>query len=207
MLTLWQVSYIIIAYLIGSIPSGIIYSQLVHKVDVRKLGSGNSGGTNVGRNFGFRAAVIVSVADAVKGFLPTILAIHVFFPGQHLIIMLVAIACVLGHSYPIWAEFKGGKIMATSAGVMVAFDFYLFLVMLAIFGLVLFVTSTVSVASLTSFTFTTLYIAVTNPHWVYKIGFIFMGIFMFYRHRENVSRLLSGTERRINWGLRNPKHD
>lgn len=201
--TILAIIYIFLSYIAGSFPTGILYSKYIHHVDVRTLGSGNSGATNVGRNFGFKAAVVVSVIDALKGFIPVLLAKHLF-ADQHLVIMLVGIACVIGHSYPIFAGFRGGKIMATSVGIIFAYQFGLGLLTVALFGLILFLSSTVSLASITSYSLMALFVALTNPHWEYKIGFILMALFLIYRHRENVQRLLKKNENRINWGL-NPK--
>lgn len=199
--TLLAIIYIFISYLVGSFPTGILYSKYIHQVDVRTLGSGNSGATNVGRSFGFKAAVIVSVVDALKGFIPVLLAKNIF-PNQHIVIMLVGIACIIGHAYPIFAGFRGGKIMATSVGILFAYNFALGIFTVALFGVILFLTSTVSLASITSYSIMALFVAITNPIWAYKIGFIFMGLFLIYRHRENIDRLINRNENRINWGLR-----
>lgn len=204
---LWAILYTLLSYILGSFPTGILYARFLHNVDIRTIGSGNSGATNIGRSFGFKAAVIVSVIDFFKGFLPVLVAKNVFFVNDPWPIMAVALACVIGHAYPIWAGFKGGKIMATSVGIVMGFNFSLFVVLLLLFGGILYVTSTVSIASLTSFSLITLWIVITNPSHIYKIGFLLMLAFMFYRHRSNIKRLMRGQENRIGWGLMNPKND
>lgn len=201
---IWPLVWIILAYCIGSFPTGVLYSRSRHNIDVRSLGSGGSGATNVGRNFGFRAAVMVTTVDVLKGLIPVLIA-KMVFADSHLTIMLTAIACVIGHAYPIWASFRGGKIVATSMGVLVAFNFWLALVTVIMLAVLIFVTSTVSLSAMTSYSIIALYIAFTNPEPIYKVGFICIALFLIYRHRANVQRLLNKNESRINWGLNKPK--
>lgn len=200
----WPILYVYISYLIGSFPTGVLYSRMQHNIDVRTLGSGGSGGTNIGRNFGFRAAVIVTVVDILKGFIPVLLA-KLWFPNMPIVIMATALACVIGHAYPIWASFKGGKIVATSIGVMLAFNFWIAIVMLISLGLLILFTSTVSLSAMISMSLASLYIAFAYPELEYKIGFILMALFLLYRHRANIQRLMNGTENRINFGFNKPK--
>lgn len=201
-----QIIWILIAYIAGSTPTGVVYSKIFHKIDVRNLGSGNSGATNIGRNFGFRAAVIVSVIDILKGWIP-ILIVRLMYPQEALIIMLVGIATVVGHAYPVFAEFRGGKIVATSFGVLVGFNFGIGLVTALILFALIYITSTISLSAMTSYTLGSLYILFTYDERIYGLGFVFITLFMMYRHRSNIQRLLNKSESRINWGLRNPKKD
>lgn len=201
---LWPMIFIILSYLIGSFPTGVLYSKRQHNIDVRTLGSGGSGATNIGRNFGFKAALLVTAVDILKGFIPVFLA-KMWFGNYPIIVVLTALACVIGHAYPIWASFKGGKIVATSIGVMLAFNFWIAIVMLITMGLLILITSTVSLSAMVSYSLTALYIAITYPEPSYKIGFIISALFLLYRHRANISRLLNGTENRINFGFNKPK--
>ncbi|XJS11685.1 glycerol-3-phosphate 1-O-acyltransferase PlsY [Aerococcaceae bacterium WGS1372] len=201
---LWPLLFLILSYLIGSFPTGVLYSKSQHNIDVRTLGSGGSGGTNIGRNFGFKAAVIVTSIDILKGFIPVFIAKN-WFADYPLIIILTALACMIGHAYPIWANFQGGKIVATSIGVMLAFNFWIAFVMLITLGLLILITSTVSLSAMVSYSLTALYIALTYDEISYKIGFILSALFLLYRHRENISRLIKGTENRINFGFNKPK--
>ena len=202
---LWPIIFIIISYLIGSFPTGVLYSKKQHNIDVRTLGSGGSGGTNIGRNFGFKAAVLVTAIDILKGLIP-VFAAKAWFGGNSIVIMLTALACVIGHAYPIWANFKGGKIVATSIGVMLAFNFWIAIVMVLTLGLLILFTSIVSLSAMLSYSITALYIAFTYDQLSYKIGFILSALFLLYRHRENISRLIKGTENRINFGFNKPKN-
>ncbi|MCR8968841.1 glycerol-3-phosphate 1-O-acyltransferase PlsY [Facklamia sp. 7083-14-GEN3] len=194
---------IVIGYLAGSVPSGVWYSKYIHKIDVRTLGSGNSGGTNVGRNFGPIAAVIVIIVDVLKGYLPVLMAQQFLESDNDVAIMLTAIAAVLGHAYPIFSQFRGGKIVATSVGVLLAHNFYIALTMVALLLTILLITSTVSIAAITSFLLVVIWIILREPL-IYSWGFAFIAIFMIYRHRENIQRLLKGEERRVTFGL-NPR--
>ncbi|MDO4432743.1 MAG: glycerol-3-phosphate 1-O-acyltransferase PlsY [Aerococcaceae bacterium] len=195
---------ILIAYLAGSIPTGVWYSKFMHATDVRTLGSGNSGTTNIGRNFGAKAAIFVAAVDVLKGWLP-VLAAKALFPNDHWVIMAVCIACVVGHAYPIFARFNGGKIVATSIGVLLGFHFWTGIGMLAVFVASLYLTSIVSISSMVSYSLTALYIGISRANLVYAIGFGLIALFMIYRHRTNIQRLLKGEERRIKFGLRKAK--
>lgn len=201
---IWPIVWVILAYCVGSFPTGVLYSRSRHNIDVRALGSGGSGGTNVGRNFGFRAAVIVTAVDVLKGLIPVLIS-KIIFINSPLIIMLTALACVIGHAYPIWASFRGGKIVATSIGVLVAFNFWIALGMVTLLGILIFLTSIVSLSAMTSYSIVALYIVFTNPEPIYKVGFVLIALLLLYRHRTNIHRLLKGEESRINWGLNKPK--
>lgn len=203
---IWKpILMIVLAYLAGSIPSGVWYSKLVHKIDVRELGSGNSGGTNVGRNFGGIAAILVIAVDVLKGWIPILVAKHLF-PTIDWAIMLTGIASVLGHAYPLWASFRGGKVVATSIGVMLGFWFPVALIQVALLAALVFVTSMVSLSAMLSYTVIALYLFFALPSKIYGVGFLLIAIFMMYRHRSNIERLLKGEERRLNFGLNKPKN-
>lgn len=196
--------FIFCAYLAGSIPTGVWYSKLVHRIDVRDLGSGNSGGTNVGRNFGAVAAVVVIAVDVLKGWIPILIA-RQLFPDLSWAIMLTGIASVLGHAYPIWAGFRGGKIVATSIGVLLGFQFGTAIIQLLLFVTVLVLSSMVSLSAMVSYSLIALYIFFTLPNKLFGLGFFFIACFMIYRHRSNVERIIKGEERRVNFGFNRPK--
>lgn len=192
---------IFFAYLAGSIPTGVWYSTLIHRVDVRNLGSGNSGGTNIARNFGPLAAIIVITVDVLKGYLPLIISQHYFLPESSWVVIATAIASVLGHAYPLFANFKGGKIVATTIGVLLAFNAQLALIIVLIFALCLFLFSMVSLAALLALLVGVIYIILNYPP-LYGVGFSLIYIFLMYRHRQNIQRILHGEERKISFGLK-----
>lgn len=195
--------YLIFAYLLGSIPTGVWYSHFKHQVDVRQLGSGNSGATNIGRNFGLKAAVIVTVIDVLKGLLAIALAKHLFL-GQDFLIMGSGLAAVLGHAYPVFAHFKGGKVVATSFGVLAGFSLPIGLCATVLLFTFIYLSSMISLSAMTSYSMATLYVFFTQST-IYGSGFCLIALFMIYRHRANVIRLFKGEESRIAWGLNNPK--
>ncbi|OFK62695.1 acyl-phosphate glycerol 3-phosphate acyltransferase [Globicatella sp. HMSC072A10] len=200
-----QFIFLFICYLLGSIPTGVWYSKIKHQIDVRELGSGNSGATNIGRNFGFKAAIFVSVIDVLKGLVAMILA-HYFYPNTDWVIMGAGIAAILGHAYPIFANFRGGKVVATSFAVLAGYNFFIGLSFVLLLFLLIYLTSTISLAALTSFSLAALYVLFTQPL-IFGLGFIAIAAFMIYRHRTNVVRLMKGEESRINFGLRKPTNN
>lgn len=200
-----QFIFLFICYLLGSIPTGVWYSKMKHQIDVRELGSGNSGATNIGRNFGFKAAVFVSVIDVLKGLVAMLLA-HYFYPHTDWVIMGAGIAAILGHAYPIFANFRGGKVVATSFAVLAGYNFFIGLSFVLVLFILIYLTSTISLAALTSFSLAALYVLFTQPL-IFGLGFVAIAAFMIYRHRTNVIRLMKGDESRINFGLRKPKNN
>lgn len=193
--------FIIIAYLAGSIPTGVWYSRFIHRTDVRSLGSGNSGGTNVGRNFGPVAGAVVITVDVLKGWIPMMLAMSWFYGTYNWAVALVGLACVLGHAYPIWGGFKGGKIVATSFGVLVGFNFWLALIGVIFLLILLYFFSMVSLAAMMSYTLVTVIIILNSPY-IYGLCFTLITLLMIYRHKENIDRIVQGQERRVNFGLK-----
>lgn len=200
-----QFIFLFICYLLGSIPTGVWYSKMKHQIDVRELGSGNSGATNIGRNFGFKAAVFVSVIDVLKGLVAMLLA-HYFYPHTDWVIIGAGIAAILGHAYPIFANFRGGKVVATSFAVLAGYNFFIGLSFVLVLFILIYLTSTISLAALTSFSLAALYVLFTQPL-IFGLGFVAIAAFMIYRHRTNVVRLMKGEESRINLGLRKPTNN
>ncbi len=196
--------WILLAYLVGSIPTGVWYSRIVHKEDVRDLGSGNSGATNIGRNYGFKAAVFVTAIDVLKGWIPMALAMH-YLSDNPITVMFVGIATIIGHSFPIFADFRGGKIVATSIGVLLGYHFWVGILDVIILFALMFFTSMVSFAAIFSYGITALINIFIASEWPYQVGFMLIYLWLVYRHRQNISRILNGQESHINWGLNKHK--
>ena len=167
---------------------------------MRQTGSGNSGATNIGRTYGFQSAVLVAMIDVLKGWIPVLLAKWLFTDNAW-VISAVALAALIGHAYPIWANFKGGKIVATSIGVLLGFHFWIALVMVISFFTLLYLTSTVSFSAMVSYSLTACYLFLTQPNKIYGVTFILIALFMIYRHRQNIERLLRHEEKTISFGL------
>src|SRR5690625_3215684 len=145
---MYIILFIILAYLLGSIPSALIIGKLTQKIDIREHGSGNMGATNAFRILGTTAGIIVTLADILKGTLATLIpllaAMYIDIDVSRLLIGLFA---VLGHTFPIFARFKGGKAAATSAGVILGVSPLMFVIIL-LFIIILYLSKYVSLASM-----------------------------------------------------------
>ncbi|MDT2613996.1 glycerol-3-phosphate 1-O-acyltransferase PlsY [Enterococcus dongliensis] len=198
---------LVLAYLLGSIPSGIWIGKLFFKKDIREFGSGNSGTTNTFRVLGKAAGLIVFAMDLLKGTLATCLPIIFHLDINPLWFGLVA---VIGHTLPIFAGFKGGKAVATSAGMLLGFAPLFFCYSVVFFLIILYITSMVSAASITSAIFVTLssiflpYIWPTilpTQNWLLTLVCFLLTCYIAYRHKENILRIKNGTENRVPFGL------
>ena len=185
---------LVLAYLIGAIPFGVVVGKLFYGVDVRKHGSGNVGTTNVFRVLGKRAGVVVLVCDMLKGFIPAFIAAQFFNPWAAI---FIAAAPVVGHMFSIFLKGRGGKGVATGAGVVAALVPLAFLIILVIWLTLVVTTRYVSVASLVaSFLVPVLVIAFGHPL-PYEIAAVLVSIIVWWAHRGNISRLIHGTESRV----------
>lgn len=191
---------LILAYLLGSIPSGLIIGKVFYKMDIREHGSGNLGGTNTFRTLGVKAGLTVTIADILKG---TLAASLPFIFSADLHPLLVGIFAVIGHMYPLFAGFRGGKAVATSAGVLLAYTPILFLIVLLVFFIGLYITKFVSFSSMLAGLSAILYAIVSGfiSKWdIPLIIVVFVLVsFVFYRHRTNIKRILNKTEPKIKW--------
>lgn len=193
---LYAAMYLLGAYLVGAIPFGLFFGKFLGGVDVRTLGSGNIGATNVLRAAGKTAAVLTLLADCLKGLLPVLLAER-FFPGASMDVYC-GIAAILGHDYPVYLKFKGGKGVATSFGVVLAVAPATGVICLIAWACAAALWKYSSLSALVAFM---LYPLITvSFHGDSKPrGFLSLFVFgmMYYRHRENIKRLLAGTEPKI----------
>lgn len=203
----------IIAYLIGSINFSVIISKKVAGFDVREKGSGNAGTTNMLRAVGKKAAAVTLICDVLKGVIAIGIAIIlgniVKDINRELLIQVAGIAVVLGHTFPVFFGFKGGKGVATSLGILLLSNWQIGLICL-VFGIVLIIlTRMVSLGSCAAavlFPVLTLFI---NDHYTvltegksgstYFIYSVILAIIVLYNHRSNIKRILSGTENKISF--------
>jgi glycerol-3-phosphate acyltransferase PlsY len=185
---------VLIAYLLGSVPTGYIVGSLAG-VDVRQAGSGNVGATNVARVVGKRHGIFTLIADVAKGFVPVIIAINLDF--SPLATAWVGIAAFLGHVYSVFLRFKGGKGVATALGVFLALAPWATLVLMLIFAVVVVATRIVSLSSMVAAAAAPVVFWLSShpPLWVW-MSFLIAGMIVL-RHRENIQRLLSGTEPKL----------
>ncbi|GHP12827.1 glycerol-3-phosphate acyltransferase [Lentilactobacillus fungorum] len=191
---------LVIAYLLGSIPSGVWIGKAFFHIDIRQHGSGNIGTTNTYRVLGPTAGTIVMAMDISKGALATLLP--VFFGNDTINALVFGLAAILGHTFSIFDHFKGGKAVATSAGMILAYQPIFFLIAAGIWILVILLTSMVSLASMVAFTLTTITTFFANDLFL-SILAIALTVFIFYRHRANINRILHGNERMVPFGLGN----
>jgi len=194
---------LVIAYLLGSIPSALWVGKLLYKTDIREHGSGNLGGTNTFRTLGVKAGLIVSILDILKGTAATLLPLLPFFSNTDVHPLILGVLAVIGHMYPVFAQFKGGKAVATSGGVLLAYHWPLFVIMLAGFFIVLKLTKMVSLTSIILAMLGLLYTILYNIFYRVDIPLliviILLATFILYRHRANMTRIKAGTEPKVKW--------
>ncbi|ACD66068.1 protein of unknown function DUF205 [Sulfurihydrogenibium sp. YO3AOP1] len=185
--------YLIITYLLGSIPFGLIISKLFGK-DIRKEGSGNIGATNVTRVLGKKAGILVLILDMLKGFLPIYIAKYIF---DTKLISLLAIASVIGHCFSIFLKFKGGKGVATAIGVLLALSSKTALIVIMFWLGVFLVSGYVSLASMLSASISWVIIKFIENNIYYTYAAFIIGLIVILKHKDNLDRLLKGTEYRF----------
>ncbi|MFS0782122.1 glycerol-3-phosphate 1-O-acyltransferase PlsY [Bacillus sp. 1P06AnD] len=184
---------LLLAYLLGSVPSGLWIGKIFYGKDIRQHGSGNLGGTNTFRTLGKKAGFTVTIMDILKGTLAALLPyllnvdIHPLIPGM---------VAVLGHMYPIFAGFRGGKAVATSAGVVLGYAPLIFLILLVTFFIALYLSKYVSLSSMICAV-----VALICSLVVWDIPLIIImaviAVFIIYKHRTNIKRIKEGTEPKI----------
>ena len=183
--------FIVIAYLIGSISPALLVGKIFYNTDIRTMGSGNLGTTNTFRCLGKKAGVIVFVLDISKGIIATMLPSLVLGRVEYLSIF--GAFAMIGHVYPIFANFKGGKAVATGSGVFIFLYPTLSLILVAIFFSTLFITGYVSLGSILICLTSIVYLSIFESG-IDKWIMIVMCIFVIYMHKSNIKRLLKGTE-------------
>ena len=197
----------IIAYLIGSISSSVIISKKMAGFDVRKKGSGNAGTTNMLRSVGKKAAAITLICDILKGIVSILIAIVIGNIIQNIdkavLVQIAGICVVLGHTFPVFFEFKGGKGVATAIGIILLTNWQIGLICL-IFGIVIIaLTKMVSLGSImAAVLFPILTIFIHNNFIVdgnYIAFGIILGTFVTFNHRANLKRILNGTENKLSF--------
>lgn len=188
-----MIVYVILAYLIGSIPSGLIIGKGLFGTDVRQFGSKNIGATNTYRVLGLKAALPVFIYDALKG------AIGVFLLASYgpAFAILGGILAMVGHNWSIFLGFKGGRGVATGLGVLIALSPLVAVICFAIWGIIVYPTKLVSLGSIIAAAAVPLLMFLTGQSWWY-VGFgALAALFVILRHRDNIIRLLSGKELKV----------
>jgi acyl phosphate:glycerol-3-phosphate acyltransferase len=206
---------IVLAYLLGSIPSAVWIGRMFHNVDVREHGSGNAGATNVIRVLGWKTGIPVMIIDLAKGWTATMLPqlFSLAEPGTAQLINLqivTGLASITGHIFPVFAGFRGGKGVATVFGALLALNPILTLCCLGVFLMVLLITGIVSVSSMSAgIAFPLLlFLFFQTPSLIFKIFSVFVAVALLVTHRKNIRRLFKGEESKlIRFGRKNEKQD
>jgi len=209
---------VVLSYLAGSIPTSLLIAKMVSGIDIRNHGSGNAGGTNVWRVLGWKYGLLVIILDALKGVLAVVLIARLHygnFPFNNLtpfddftLVQIIAgIAAVIGHVWSIFADFKGGKGIATGLGILVTIVTVDILVALGVFLLVLILSRYVSLGSMLAAVSIPLTMIIRENIFLVNIpGYhtllpfmVAISLFVLYTHRKNIVRLMNGNESKINF--------
>lgn len=203
----------IIAYLIGSVNFSVILSKKMAGFDIRKKGSGNAGTTNMLRSVGKKAAAITLICDILKGVVSIIIAIIlgniVQESNKELLLQIAGVAVVIGHTFPVFFGFKGGKGVATSLGVLLMSNWQIGLICMVFALVLMLLTRMVSVGSCAAAVLFPVLTMFINEHYtvltegksgsVYFIYSLILAIIVLYNHRENIKRILNGTENKLSF--------
>jgi len=193
-----RITFIASAYLLGAVPFGLLTAKAMGAGDIRKMGSGNIGATNVLRNAGKLGGFITLLLDSLKGVIPVLIAKAWW--GTEIWTLGVALAAILGHNYPVYLKFKGGKGVATSLGILVALWPFAGLITIGIWIGSVLIWRYSSLGALISFTFLPMVIFVGERSIQYLVFSLLVSAMIFYRHIENIKWLLAGKEKMIGKG-------
>ena len=203
------IAVVVLAYLLGSINFAVIFSKVFMKKDVREVGSGNAGTTNVMRSAGFVPGALTFLCDALKGFVACYVGKMVFqtlsdVRGDDLGVLgayICGLLCMIGHVFPVFFKFKGGKGVATSVGIFAVCAPIAIALGLAVFAVITLATKYVSLASLSAtvvVVVTSVIFRLTDGYLAWQIVLaVCMGLIVFLKHGDNIKRLLNGTENKV----------
>lgn len=195
---------LLLSYLIGAFPSGFVIGKLFFKKDIRQFGSGNTGATNSFRVLGRPAGFLVTFLDIFKGFItvffPLWLPVHADGPISTFFTngLIVGLFAILGHVYPVYLKFQGGKAVATSAGVVLGVNPILLLILAIIFFIVLKIFKYVSLASIVAAICCVIGSLIIQDYILLVVSFL-VSIILIIRHRSNIARIFRGAEPKIKW--------
>lgn len=199
---LWTIVAIVIGYIIGSIPWALIIGKVFYGKDIREYGSGNLGGTNAGRVLGAKAGAAVIVLDALKALIYMIV-LHFIAPYA---IAYGGLAVIVGHCFPVFANFRGGKGVASAFGYLLGLGvfgvmdiFFVFVYPILIFLLILSLSRMVSLSSMCALLSAAIIACFTEDHIAYIIMLFMLAIFVIYRHSSNIIKIIKGKEGKVSW--------
>ena len=196
---------LLLSYLMGSLPTSVIVARITKGIDIRQHGSGNAGGTNSFRVLGWKAGLFVSLVDIGKGTFATLVIStlrfgELPFESQSAVMVLAGVAAILGHTFTIFAGFKGGKGVATGAGMLLGLFPVAFMICLLVFAVVLFTTGIVSLSSISAAVSLPIVLFLFDRFTAMDVDAVLMTVsiiiplFIIFTHRTNVKRLLNGEE-------------
>ena len=192
------IAIILISYLLGSIPTGFLFGKFLKDIDLRTIGSGSTGATNVLRNVGKWPAFFVFIIDVGKGFIAV--KISQYYGNQDFIEVLAGISAISGHIWPVWLKGNGGKAVATGLGMFLALSWKVGLASLGIFLIVLAKSKFVSLSSISAAIVLPIFMFFNLGNMIHPFFFIslIVSILVIWKHRTNINRLLKGKESKIN---------
>ncbi|MEF9968251.1 MAG: glycerol-3-phosphate 1-O-acyltransferase PlsY [Longicatena sp.] len=199
--TLQNILVILGAYLFGSIPWALVIGKVFYKTDVREHGSGNLGGSNAGRVLGKKAGISVTILDALKSTF-TVLICSIWFKE---VMIIAGLAVCFGHCFPIFAKFKGGKAVATTMGYFLGVGIVtgqflaIFLLPIAIFFGTLYLCKMVSLSSMIAIGIEAIVSFFIQPDMTLSLSFVALFLFVTYRHKSNIKRIMNHEEKKITW--------
>lgn len=190
---------VIVGYLSGSVPYGLVLGRLAGLGDIRSAGSGNIGATNVLRLGGKKLGIIALLLDMLKGFVPVIVAAN-FFHMDYAV--MIGLSAFLGHLFPVWLRFKGGKGVATALGVVLGLSLITGIILCLIWVATAAITRYSSASSLAAFGLSPFVAALVTADYQTTITCMLMAVLVWIRHKENIKRLANDTEGKINLGTK-----
>ena len=198
---MYEIGCILLGYLYGSIPFALVIGKLFYNTDVRKSGSGNLGGTNAGRVLVKKAGVAVIILDAFKAFFIVLLTNYLsqLLGFNNDVKYIAGVACIIGHCWPVFAQFKGGKAVSTSIGYFLCVAPIWAVLSLVVFFIVLKISKYVSLSSIIASLSVLLILPTLNVTLTGKICLALSIFILVFRHKENIKRIFNKTESKITW--------
>ena len=202
-MTIEILTAIVVGYFLGSIPFALVIGKIFYKKDIRQFGSGNLGGSNAGRVLGKKAGLSVMTLDILKVTLAIFIAS--FFQSKEVTMVVAGVSAAMGHCFPIFAKFKGGKAVATMYGFLFGmaliggYSFWIFFLPLLTFMVVLYLTKIVALSSVLSAVANTIYIYFVIDSKILFLGSLIFTVVMIIRHKANFERMLKHEENKIKW--------
>ncbi|MBI4733927.1 MAG: glycerol-3-phosphate 1-O-acyltransferase PlsY [Rubrobacteridae bacterium] len=200
---------LLVSYLIGSIPFGLLIGKLFYKTDIRQYGSGNIGATNTYRTLGPVPGISVFIADMMKGYVPVIIAEIIMTSvdpsAKPLMMILAGVTAMTGHNYSVFLKFSGGKGMSTAGGFIGAIWPQIFIILILTWMVVIALTRYVSLASILIAIMFPVLVIIMEPLTEYIVFSVVTALVVVFRHRSNIKRLLSGTE--LKFGVKAKKNN